>query len=65
MSPERCLVLEDSQNGLRAAQRAGNPCIIVPSPVTRGSDFTGARRVLPSLSGVSVGELLGGATEGR
>ena len=47
LPPGRCLVLEDSQNGLRAAQSAGIPCIIVPSPVTRGSDFTGARRVLP------------------
>jgi putative hydrolase of the HAD superfamily len=61
--PGRCLVLEDSHNGLRAAQRAGSPCVIVPSPVTRGSDFTGARRVLPSLAGVSVGELLAWGAE--
>lgn len=54
----RCVVLEDSRNGLRAAQRAGSPCVIVPSPVTRGSDFTGACRVVPSLAGVTVGDVL-------
>jgi HAD superfamily hydrolase (TIGR01509 family) len=63
LPPGRCLVLEDSHNGLRAAQRAGSPCVIVPSPVTRGSDFTGARRVLSSLAGVSVGELLAWGAE--
>lgn len=63
LAPARCLVLEDSLNGLRAAQRAGSPCVIVPSPVTRGSDFTGARRILPSLDGVTVDELLAHAIE--
>lgn len=58
LPPGQCLVLEDSRNGLRAAQRAGSPCIIVPSPVTRGSDFSGARRVLPSLAGITLDELL-------
>ena len=58
LPPRQCLVLEDSQNGLLAARRAGTPCIIVPSPVTRGSDFTGARQILPSLEGVGVEDLL-------
>lgn len=57
--PGRCVVLEDSRNGLRAAQSAGSPCVIVPSPVTRGSDFTGAQRILPSLAGIGVADLLG------
>jgi HAD superfamily hydrolase (TIGR01509 family) len=58
LAPGQCVVLEDSRNGLRAAQRAGTPCVIVPSPVTRGSDFTGARCILPTLAGISVDELL-------
>lgn len=63
LPPAECVVLEDSRNGLRAAQRAGSPCVIVPSPVTRGSDFTGARRILPSLDGVRVAEILRWGTE--
>lgn len=63
VEPGSCVVLEDSFNGLRAAQRAGTPCVIVPSPVTRGSDFTGAHRILPSLAGVRVEELLAHAAE--
>jgi len=58
LPPQQCLVLEDSQNGLLAARRAGTPCVIVPSPVTRGSDFTGARQILPTLEGVTVEALL-------
>ena len=58
LPPARCVVLEDSRNGLRAAQQAGSPCVIVPSPVTLGSDFTGAHGILPSLAGVSTNELL-------
>ena len=41
-----------------AAHQAGSPCVIVPSPVTLGSDFTGAHGILPSLAGVSTNELL-------
>lgn len=54
----QCVVLEDSRNGLLAAQAAGIPCIIVPSPVTRGSDFAGAARLLPTLEGVPLEALL-------
>jgi HAD superfamily hydrolase (TIGR01509 family) len=57
-APGRCLVLEDSYNGLRAAQTAGSPCVIVPSPVTRGSDFSAAHRILPSLAHTSLADLL-------
>lgn len=58
LAPARCLVLEDSANGLLAARRAGSPCVIIPSPVTRGSDFTGAHHVLPTLDGVGLDHLL-------
>ncbi len=62
-----CLVLEDSANGLRAAVAAGAPCVVVPSPVTRGLDFTGACAVRTSLEGVGLAELMelhGGAVVG-
>lgn len=59
LKPEETLVLEDSSNGLRAALAAGAPCVIVPSPVTLGSDFTGAARIINSLNGVSLNWLRG------
>jgi HAD superfamily hydrolase (TIGR01509 family) len=47
---EECLVIEDSERGLKAAMKAGIRCIVVPSEFTRGSTFTGAYRVFESLS---------------
>lgn len=44
-----CLAIEDSARGLRAARAAGVPCIVIPTRLTRGCDFPGADRVLPSL----------------
>ncbi len=57
LDPTDTLVLEDSLNGLRASIAAGAPCVVVPSPVTAGSDFTGAAAILPSLAGVTVEQL--------
>ena len=42
VAPEEALVLEDSENGLRAATAAGIPCAIVTNPVTTGGSFDGA-----------------------
>jgi HAD superfamily hydrolase (TIGR01509 family) len=47
---EECLVVEDSARGLAAAKAAGIRCVVVPNEFTRNSDFTGAYRVLGSLS---------------
>ena len=57
LAPEDTLVLEDSSNGLRASLAAGAPCLIIPSPVTLGSDFTGAAAILSTLEGVSLDRL--------
>ncbi len=51
------LVLEDSANGLIAAEAAGIPCVIIPNEVTTGLDFTAARAVLPTLHEVTITEL--------
>ena len=40
--PAESLVMEDSENGLRAAKAAGMPCAIVTNPVTTGGDFSGS-----------------------
>ncbi|HVV17177.1 MAG TPA: HAD family phosphatase [Polyangia bacterium] len=46
----RCLVIEDSERGLRAAKAAGLSCWVVPSGLTRGSNFGAADGVLPDLA---------------
>lgn len=53
-----CLAFEDSSNGLRAARAARIDTVITPTGFTRHHDFAGALRVLPSLAGVSVDELV-------
>jgi HAD superfamily hydrolase (TIGR01509 family) len=45
-----CLVIEDSERGLRAAKAAGLACWVIPSGLTHGSDFSAADAVLPSLA---------------
>ena len=42
IDPAHALVLEDSENGLRAATAAGISCAIVTNPVTHGGDFSAA-----------------------
>lgn len=49
VAPGRCLVVEDSRNGLRAAKAAGMMCAVVPCRATRGQDFTGADARLGGL----------------
>jgi HAD superfamily hydrolase (TIGR01509 family) len=47
--PARCLVVEDSYKGLRAARVAGIPCVVVPNEYTRGGDFASAAAILSTL----------------
>jgi HAD superfamily hydrolase (TIGR01509 family) len=56
--PERCLVFEDSPNGIRAARAAGMRCVAVPNPVTRTLPMEGADLVLPSLADRPLSEIL-------
>jgi HAD superfamily hydrolase (TIGR01509 family) len=49
-----CLAFEDSSNGLRAAISAGLPVLVTPNSFTAHHDFTGALKVLPDLSQVTV-----------
>jgi beta-phosphoglucomutase-like phosphatase (HAD superfamily) len=57
---ERCLAVEDSANGLRAALGAGIPTVIVRSLYTRDEDFSGALRVFEGFA-----EASGSADDGR
>jgi len=53
LSPDRCLVVEDSERGLAAAKRAGLTCWVIPGALTRGLAFTEADLVLDDLSAVA------------
>ena len=46
---DECIVIEDSARGLAAAVAAGLRCYVVPSDLTRGSDFSSAHMVLGSV----------------
>jgi len=61
VAPERCLVIEDSERGLRAAKAAGLTCWVIPSPLTRDGRFRDADAVLTDLAAVS-DRLLGPAS---
>lgn len=52
VAPTDCVVFENSSIGLHAAEKGNIPCIIVPSEWTVTQDFTGALRVLKSLTEV-------------
>jgi len=47
-APGDCVVIEDSERGLRAAHAAGIPCYVIPTETTRASDFSLAAGVLES-----------------
>lgn len=49
LTRSRCMVIEDSNNGLRSALGAGMHCVITTSTYTWNEDFTGADLVLPEL----------------
>ncbi len=49
LSAAECVVIEDSDRGLRAALAAGLRCIVIPYGLTRGLDFTGALRQLSDI----------------
>jgi HAD superfamily hydrolase (TIGR01509 family) len=57
VSPDRCLVFEDSPNGIRAAQAAGMRCVAIPNSVTRPLPLPDPDLVLESASAIPLVEL--------
>lgn len=47
---QECLVLEDSERGLLAADAAGLRCIVIPRDMTRNGNFAKAYRVKENLA---------------
>jgi len=58
VEPARCLALEDSPAGARAALAAGMTCVVVPSPMTAGLDFGAVQLVVGSLADTSLAEVV-------
>jgi HAD superfamily hydrolase (TIGR01509 family) len=54
LAAHQCLVIEDSERGLRAAKAAGLTCWVVPSRFTRRCAFEGADRIFESVAAVEV-----------
>lgn len=55
LNPSHCMVVEDSNNGLRAAKAAGMRCIVTKSTYTQDEDFTIADAVVNDLDdGVNI-----------
>ncbi|KAG1659805.1 hypothetical protein FOA52_002141 [Chlamydomonas sp. UWO 241] len=49
VDPSKCVVIEDSRIGLRAAKAAGMTCVVTKSSYTAGEDFTGADAVFDCI----------------
>ena len=49
LDPAKCVVVEDSRNGLLAAVRAGMKCVITQSAYTATEDFSEAAAIWPEL----------------
>jgi beta-phosphoglucomutase family hydrolase len=58
VSPEHCLVIEDTANGIKAAKAAGMFCIAIPCDATRHQDHSQADMNLASLEEVSLKSLI-------
>ena len=52
LSPEACVVVEDSERGCAAAVAAGIRCLVVPNPMTGAGDYPGAYRILDGIEAV-------------
>lgn len=58
VEPARCLVFEDSANGILAARAAGMRCVAVPGPLTRHLALPRADLLLASLDALPLREIL-------
>ena len=55
--PDQVFAIEDSPNGVKAAQAAGIRCIAVPNPVTKSMDISHADILVNSLAEINLDEI--------
>ena len=58
LTPQQALAFEDSPNGVKAAQEAGIPCILVESDITKNVPFELTQMKIPSMDVVPLDTLL-------
>lgn len=56
---DKVIAIEDSPNGVKAAQSAGIRCVAVPNPVTKNMDISHADIVINSLAEINLHRLFG------
>ncbi len=49
LSADQCIAVEDSPRGLAAAVGAGLKCVVIPTALTAGGDFSAAYKVLGDI----------------
>ncbi len=63
VSPNQCIVLEDSRNGLLAAKAAGMFAVAIPNTMTQHLDLSIADLQLDSLASISLSALIARAQQ--
>ncbi len=58
IKPEECLVVEDSEVGLKSALNAGMKCIVIYNEYTKEHDFSGALEVVGSADEIRIEEII-------
>lgn len=48
-APDRCLVIEDTERGVRSATTAGMSCIVIPNELSKAGNFKNAHTILHSM----------------
>ncbi len=48
-APDRCLVIEDTERGVRSATAAGMSCIVIPNELSKAGNFENAHTILHSM----------------
>ena len=57
LKPNECIVLEDSETGVLAGNKAGMKVIAVANKYTKHHDFSKADKVVKSLSDITISML--------
>ena len=58
VQPDECLVIEDSDIGLKSALNAGMKCVIIFNEYTKNQNFTGAFKVVGSADEIELEEVI-------